>query len=741
MHNFKYNWLWRFLLAVLLCTALAAAAAGAGSGAAVLTDGTVPVRGWNSWNTFRCHINETLIQQVADALVSSGLREAGYVYVNIDDCWMERRDEHGVLQPFASKFPSGMKALADYVHSRGLKLGLYSDAGNKTCEGYPGSWGHAVQDAATFAAWGVDYLKYDYCGMPQERQAVKAAYHSMSAALAQSGRPLLLSMCSWGAGQPWEWAQGVAASWRVSPDLFAAWDREQAAALYLPAFLISVMEVADIMADKAAAARPGSFNDADMIVVGLDGMTPYGVPASNKCPPHVAACTPGEYISREAWGAVGGLTFTQQHSHFSLWVMMSSPLILGNDPRLLRSNVRDMLTAPEILAIHGDALGRQAQRIHSMGPLQLWRRELSGSSRFALLVLNTKGTAIDFTEVLFQQHFAEMHAAWARNLSGQQLQPRCEDEDVRCIQWAANGECSRNPGFMLSSCKKSCPKGCTAHATLLASGLVASALVRDAWEREDLGLAVGRLQVKHLEPYEGRVFVLQFVDTSGLGAGVGGLQALAGGGVSGTAGYTRPTTSALSSRSSITVVGGSVQFGLAAAEQGKADLEAAAAVPGNGASAVEMQGRLQECQQQIVQLTARAQQMGDSLVQSQHQLRQGTQAAATAAALKVGTPGAAAALHRTGSTLTSNGRSRSSSSSTSQEAGQVPAAAAGFEQPSQQHVQQHALGDNRWLSSLGVNVCVLCLGILVGAALHRHRWRRHGLGGLHKQQQHIMKLY
>ncbi|WIA29701.1 hypothetical protein OEZ86_012182 [Tetradesmus obliquus] len=248
----------------------------------VLTDGTVPVRGWNSWNTFRCHINETLIQQVADALVSSGLRDAGYVYVNIDDCWMERRDEHGVLQPFASKFPSGMKALADYVHSRGLKLGLYSDAGNKTCEGYPGSWGHAVQDAATFATWGVDYLKYDYCGMPQERQAVEAAYRSMSVALAHSGRPLLLSMCSWGAGQPWEWAQGVAASWRVSPDLFAAWDREQAAALYLPSFLISVMEVADIMADKAAAARPGSFNDADMIVVGLDGMTPYGVPASNK---------------------------------------------------------------------------------------------------------------------------------------------------------------------------------------------------------------------------------------------------------------------------------------------------------------------------------------------------------------------------------------------------------------------------------------------------------------------------
>lgn len=687
--NCKEDWLRRLLLAVLLCTALAAAAAaGAGGGTAVLTDGTVPVRGWNSWNTFRCHINETLIQQVADALVSSGLRDAGYVYVNIDDCWMERRDEHGVLQPFASKFPSGMKALADYVHSRGLKLGLYSDAGNKTCEGYPGSWGHAVQDAATFAAWGVDYLKYDYCGMPQERQAVEAAYRSMSVALAHSGRPLLLSMCSWGAGQPWEWAQGVAASWRVSPDLFAAWDREQAAALYLPSFLISVMEVADIMADKAAAARPGSFNDADMIVVGLDGMTPYGVPASNKCPPHVVTCTPGEYISREAWGAVGGLTLTQQHSHLSLWVMMSSPLILGNDPRLLRSNVRDMLTAPEVLAIHADALGRQAQRIHSVGPLQMWRRELSGSSRFALLVLNTKGESIDLTEVLFQQHFAEMHAAWARNLTGQQLQPRCEDEDVRCFQWAANGECSRNPGFMLSSCKKSCPEGCTAHATLLSSGLLASALVRDAWEREDLGLAVGRLQVKHLEPFEGRVFVLQFVDPSGLGAGVGGLQALAGGGVSGTAGYTRPTTSARSSRSSNSAVGGGgVQFALAAAEQGKAG-----------------------------------------------------QAAATAAVLNVASPGAAASLRRTGSTIISNRRSRSSnSSSTSQVAGQ--GAAAGFEQPSQEHVQQHALGDSRWLSSLAVNVCVLCLGMVVGAALHRHRWRRHGLGGLHKQQQHIMKLY
>jgi hypothetical protein len=438
------------------------------------------------------------------------------------------------------------------------------------------------------------------------------------------------------------------------------------------------------------------------------------------------------------------LTLTQQRSHFSLWVMLSSPLILGNDPRLLRSNVRDMLTAPEVLAIHADALGRQAQRIHNMGALQLWRRELSGSSRFALLVLNTKDKVTDFTEVLFQQHFAEMHATWARNLTGlqQQLLPRCVDEDARCSQWAADGECSKNPGFMLSNCKKSCPEACKAHARLLASGPVASALSRDAWEREDLGLAVGRLQVKHLEPYEGRIFVLQFVDPSGLGAGVGGLQALAGGGVSGTAGYTRPTTSA---RSSSATAGGSAQAGLAAAGQGtasQAGAAAAAAVPGSAAGlASEWQGRLQECQQQVVQLTARAQQLGDSLTQSQQQLWQANQAAADAAVLKKGTPATAAAaaagnLRETGSSNSLDG------SSSRRRAGYGAATAAG--QPNQQYQQQHKrpwLGDSRWLSSLGVKACVLCLGFVLGMAVHRHRRLRHGFGGLHKQQQHSMKLY
>jgi alpha-galactosidase len=457
-------------------------------------------------------------------------------------------------------------------------------------------------------------------------------------------------------------------------------------------------------------------------------MTPYGTPASNKCPPHVISCKPGEYISREAWGAVGGLTLTQQRSHFSLWVMLSSPLILGNDPRLLRSNVRDMLTAPEVLAIHADALGRQAQRILKDGPLQLWRRELSGSSRFALLVLNTKDKAIDVTDVFFQQHFADMHTAWARNVTSLQLLqlPPCKDEDARCSQWAADGECSKNPGFMMSSCKKSCPKACAEHSALASSGLAASALVRDAWEREDLGLAVGRLQVKHLEPYEGRLFVLQFVDPLGLGAGVGGLQSLVGGGISGTAGYTRPTTSARSSSSSAAASGGA-QLGVAAARQGAG----AAAVPGSTAeSAAGLQGKLHDCQQRVVQLTAKTQ-----------QLQQANRAAAGAAVLTMS--GAATQGSRGDGSWATFGLQDTGSSS--QQAGGVGGTAAEHvdqHQVQQQH-QQHRLAGSKWLSALAVNVCVLCLGFVLGMAVNRHRGLRHGLGGLHKQhqQQHSLKLY
>jgi alpha-galactosidase len=498
-----------------------------------------------------------------------------------------------------------------------------------------------------------------------------------------------------------------------------------------------------------------------LLLQGLDGMTPYGVPASNKCPPHVASCKPGVYISREDWGAVGGLTLTQQRSHFSLWVMMSSPLIIGNDPRLLRSNVRELLTAPEVLAIHADALGRQARRIYNQGALQLWKRELSGSSRFALLVLNAKDKAIDLFDVLLQEHFADMHATWARNVSGLQLLPRCEDEDTRCSEWAASGECSRNPGFMLSKCKKSCPKACADHTKQLASGTLASALVRDTWAREDLGLATGRIQVKHLEPYEGRLLVLQFVDPLRLDAGVGGWQALVGGGVSGTAGYTQSTTSARSSGSSSTGAGattgsevGSVagqvaaaagSAGQAAAAAAAAVAAAAAAVPGSAAesAARELQRQLFQSKQRLVQLMTKAQRLGASLEQPHQQLLQHahgtTLNTGTAAAVASDFAGAAIGGGKTGGegvATSSAGRTHVEDSSRTR--------SSGLGQPVDQHIQQHKLGGIGWLSSLGVNACVLCLGFALGVATHKHRRMRRGYGGHHWQpqlQQNSMKLY
>ena len=165
--------------------------------------GLTPAMGWNSWNAFRCDINENLIRQVARALVDSGLRDAGYKYVNIDDCWMHKRGADGHIIPFKDKFPSGMRALGDYIHSLGLKFGIYSDTGNTTCEGYPGSYGHEAIDAADYASWGVDYLKYDYCGMERARHPPKHYYALMRDALNATGRPVLFSLCNWGTASPW----------------------------------------------------------------------------------------------------------------------------------------------------------------------------------------------------------------------------------------------------------------------------------------------------------------------------------------------------------------------------------------------------------------------------------------------------------------------------------------------------------------------------------------------------------
>lgn len=460
--------------------------------------------GWNSWNFFRCEINETLIKQVADAIVDSGLKDAGYTYVNLDDCWQEKRADDGTVVPFASKFPGGMKNLADYIHSKGLKFGLYSDTGRKTCEGYPGSYTFEKQDAETYASWGVDYLKYDFCNMEGITEAADVTYARMRDALNATGRPVLFSICNWGAQEPWKWGSKTGNSWRTGIDVFAVWDADQAKALKLPNFLQPVLGAVRQNQRLYKYAGPGGFNDPDMLVVGLDGMYPYGI--VQDCPTHVVGCTPGSYISRERWGSVGGLTATEQRTHFSLWCMMASPLILGNDPRHMTQATINILTAREVIAVNQDPLGYQGYKVYGEAGVEVWVKPLSDGTA-AVLLFNTNASPRDIT-VDFKRDMAEVVKPWLRDIKV--APPACQDKHAGCKDWAASGECEKNPGFMLNGCPGSCPKGCQAPPQ--PSGMQATAVVRDLWQEDDLGVFLGSFTAHLVEAHEGRLLKMTFVE-------------------------------------------------------------------------------------------------------------------------------------------------------------------------------------------------------------------------------------
>ncbi len=249
-----------------------------------------PPMGWNSWNKFGCNINEQIVRDSADAIVASGMRDAGYQYVVIDDCWHGPRDANGFITADPQKFPSGIKALADYVHSKGLKFGIYSDAGRLTCGGRPGSQGHEYQDALTYARWGADYLKYDWCNTG-DRNA-QEAYALMADALRASGRDIVFSMCEWGTAKPWLWAKNIGNLWRTTGDISDDFSTKQKGHDWEHPML----QLLDLNEPLWPFAGPGHWNDADMLEVGNGGMTP------------------AEY-----------------RSHFSLWAMMASPLMAGND--------------------------------------------------------------------------------------------------------------------------------------------------------------------------------------------------------------------------------------------------------------------------------------------------------------------------------------------------------------------------------------------------------------------------
>ncbi|KAG1676530.1 hypothetical protein FOA52_000073 [Chlamydomonas sp. UWO 241] len=470
--------------------------------------------GWSSWNYFRCDINESMIRQVADAMVDTGLRDAGYKYVNIDDCWMKSRGPDDVIQLFNDKFPNGMKAVGDYIHSKGLLFGIYSAAGNTTCEGYPGSWGHEEIDARTYAEWGVDYLKYDYCSMDKSTIPVRQAYEKMRDALNKTGRPIMYNICSWGAGEPHKWGQEVGHSWRTGIDLFAAWDDGHRRQMKLPSFLQSVLTAINQQANHADYAGPGGFNDPDMLVVGLEGMYPYGI--VQDCPEHVAGCKPGEYISRDRWGRVGGLTHTEQRTHFAFWCMLAAPLILGNDPRHMTQATLDILLSPEIVALSQDSLGRQARKVWSVddaptpggpakgGGAQIWAKPLA-DGRLAVLMFNMGDKPQDIT-LDFARDLPDDSDRWARDIP---LPDDCKDKDKGCADWAKAGECAKNAAFMLDRCPRSC-QGCGGASA--EPGPHATSIVRDAWMREDLGAFTSQFTATHVEPHEARVVTLTFME-------------------------------------------------------------------------------------------------------------------------------------------------------------------------------------------------------------------------------------
>jgi alpha-galactosidase len=294
--------------------------------------------GWNSWNHFNCHIEEKLIRETADAMVSTGLAALGYNYINLDDCWAElNRDSQGNLVPKSSTFPSGIKALADYVHSKGLKLGIYSDAGTQTCsKTMPGSLGHEEQDAKTFASWGVDYLKYDNCfntgTSPKER------YPVMSKALLNSGRPIFFSLCEWGQEDPSTWAPRIGNSWRTTGDIKDNW--------------ASMISRADENDKWASYAGPGGWNDPDMLEVGN-----------------------------------GGMTTEEYRAHFSIWALAKAPLLIGCDIRAMDNVTLSLLDNKEVIAVNQDKLGTQGKKVKAQGNLEVWAGPLSGN-RIALVLWN-----------------------------------------------------------------------------------------------------------------------------------------------------------------------------------------------------------------------------------------------------------------------------------------------------------------------------------------------------------------
>jgi alpha-galactosidase len=351
--------------ATALAVATVTPAAVAAPGSPALT----PPLGWNSWNSFGCGVTETAIRQAADAMVSSGMKDAGYQYIVVDDCWFDpQRDSSGALRANSSKFPSGMKALGDYIHGRGLKFGIYQVPTDRTCAqrtgtypGSTGSAGHEVQDANTFASWGVDYLKYDWCSPAGTRDEQVARFTIMRDAVRATGRPIVYSINpnSYHAitGDKYDWGQ-VADLWRTTEDLLDIWQNGNT-----NSYPMGVGNVLDVTAPLAAQAGPGHWNDPDMLVVGRPG-----------------------------------LSLTESRAHFALWALMAAPLMAGNDIRTMSADISAVLRNPRLLAIDQDRLGAGGRRVRDDGNVEVFAKPLAdGSVAVGLLNRGSATTTVSTT--------------------------------------------------------------------------------------------------------------------------------------------------------------------------------------------------------------------------------------------------------------------------------------------------------------------------------------------------------
>jgi alpha-galactosidase len=337
-----------------------------------------PPMGWNSWNTFGLDISEQLIKETAEALIVSGLRDAGYNYIVIDDGWeaMER-DSLGNLVPDPNKFPSGMKALGVYLHSKGFKFGIHNCAGTKTCSGFPGGRGHEFQDARTYASFGVDYLKYDWCSHGTAN--AEETYKTMGDALFAAGRPIVYSLCEWGNNQPWLWGEKIAHLWRTTGDITDCYSCQD---VYATGWKYILAKQAGL--EKYAG--PDHWNDPDMLEVG------------NR-----------------------GLSTAESRAHFSLWAILAAPLMAGNDVRNMRDEIRAILTNKEVIAIDQDPLGKQGYRFMEHPSKEIWVKELS-NGEWAVCFFNsgdeTFQMRVNWAHLPFLKGTFHIRDLWQKKITG-----------------------------------------------------------------------------------------------------------------------------------------------------------------------------------------------------------------------------------------------------------------------------------------------------------------------------------